>query len=1226
MTTSPQIAEDEILPSETTIYRNAVEQILRDHPSPDVAEYLSQIPFKNGCVVDHASHDMANLLLASVRFGGRYQLGELLHRGDGTVILAAKDYSLQEEYTRLKGRMREREEGMADDGKLVTWAILCNFGKRLGLGERHVKIVLKRIVRSGGTVGGGDEFDDESTLGGSGSLASKTHKSLRSIVEREEEFHDDDDGTKSIELGDVYNETKEESVDISSRAFTEFGRLYGVQDGGVRHVVFKFILRKHHFLREKAARKRLDLEVSDWPVVPILEDYDVDQGRSKDLLFARDLTEKKEAVPFDLGGYKYGIVLPKGERDLKGVWGEERPGILKVREFLSGVGNDIRRLHAQSIIHGNLRLDNIVRLPSSNISLISLSSCYILNNSSNPEYVCGDTHKLSSGYLPPELICKINTTTQKNLLERYEMYWKSVSNDAKDLKLLTPDDIQIISTVLKTLLAREETKKAAEAGNTGSPSPSTSAVLSNLNPAFTNHQEWKELLSLALITISFDDLPHSLTGCKSIQEFAQVWKRLLSNAHLWEKIKPRFTEDQSTAYLIKSFQETAETNDNPSLLPYSRVRASPKLDIWSFGMLTFSLCSHSYPFHVNAESDLIHTSSFERLFKWDKKMAEQLIHNQIDDPLAQDLLLQILLPVDERLGTMDEVLTHPFFGPASTLEAQWILEKHEEQQLMMEETAVIPKMTTETTTRLENTTEKQCKIVFEEEKIVVPTCLIILPYQLTVSADGRLTVPHNHIDTAIRVGKHLLDINKATARLSFWLMMKKNMAGNNGPLFKSRLKDWLKRARTEPGELVAKEIVKAIGCGEEYIPLCREMLEKGDVVSQAKSYIKDPMGAARVAIRQSTELLVKCFAMDMQFLYLVDEYNGVPVLGENERNARQGAGAEDDDDVVYPIPIDPNTRHLQNLFLPFVNISVMTVTAVNGLTSLKRLLGLPASHPIPDSWRDTKPGLVHKLDQPTSVAEFAVLQDVVRKQDQQAMATNNSSRSMNNAANPSSRNVQHNAARRLSGKYDSVRSDVSAWSESTFVEGSEMRQLEVFFREYDPMRMFSGLRRVSDGSNGGSNSTSAAIWTTEDVVRKIQGEVELAGVETKLRELKKELAMQDKIKQEINMLSKQVRVLKRIDHPGGGGGTDDQAMEAPRARPPPDIGRAPPPKARQNDVSNNNPGHKYTQDYTNPNSTFNGRNNGNNNNVETEDEKRMKMRRAQSSKKKKRFRPYFSTC
>ena len=191
-----------------------------------------------------------------------------------------------------------------------------------------------------------------------------------------------------------------------------------------------------------------------------------------------------------------------------------------------------------------------------------------------------------------------------------------------------------------------------------------------------------------------------------------------------------------------------------------------------FGLLIYNLFSGESLFPTDVDENLSDSSAFGQLVNWDKKAAEKVIYARIDDPLAQDLLMHILVPQEDRWHSMNLVMSHPFFGPASSIEAQYILEKHEELQLMMEETVTIQRanMTMDTLRKMDNSTEKQCKILFEEDVIVVPTCLIVLPYELkwNSSMNNLLASPSvespNNAELASSIGKCLLDINKVTVK------------------------------------------------------------------------------------------------------------------------------------------------------------------------------------------------------------------------------------------------------------------------------------------------------------------------------------------------------------------------------------------------------------------------------------------------------------------------------
>ena len=747
----------------------------------------------------------------------------------------------------------------------------------------------------------------------------------------------------------------------------------------------------------------------------------------------------------------------------------------------------------EGVIHGDLKMANVVRFRK-RLALIDLDSAC----SSRPEnpmdrkLMGGSSHKFSSGVLPPEMIEKIDLRSNVQQLYQYEKYWSDVSDDSKDLKLLTPDDIQTITSVVRSLLAKTEAAK-----NMGSSANSLRVNMNEPLAGLEDPQDWKDILSLALITISFEDLPECLSLCKSLDQFSKVWTRLQANHKLWEKVRPQISADGNFAYVVKSFCDSQDPCDERQLdtvldvstLPYDLLKPSQKIDIWAFGVLLFSLCSGGPLFHSSFDGGLKDATSYEKLYKWNKVTADKIMDEKIEDPLAQDLLLKLLVPETERLENMAQVLKHPFFGPPSAIDAQRILERFEERQLIEEETVIINVMTNKSKQKMELATEKFCKIVFEEEKIIIPTSFIVLPYELKWNLSKNCTETPNDLNTvelATKIGKCLLDINITTARLSFWLAMKKNLNKNNGGEFKSKMKAWLIRARKEKTDIVAREMISEIKFPVEYIGICREMLEKGDSISNARAFIKDPMSAARNSIKRSSEELIRLYTYEM--VYLVDEINGMAVIPtESNVNGRN---------ATYPIRVDPKLNYLHHFLIPFMNMTIMSQLAAGGLKGLSRLLGIPESYGVPDSWLTVKAGLVHTRENPSSIAEFSVLQDVLRKQEKQSSTPNTT---------PSS----------------SAASRVETDSEACMQVEGEMNTLETFFRQYDPMRIFCDLHRVCDGKDN-----SPGVWTTKEIVAHMQGEVELASMETRLRLLKKEYSKKMKLKEEIDILTSKVKSLQ----------------------------------------------------------------------------------------------------
>jgi hypothetical protein len=411
---------------------------------------------------------------------------------------------------------------------------------------------------------------------------------------------------------------------------------------------------------------------------------------------------------------------------------------------------------------------------------------------------------------------------------------------------------------------------------------------------------------------------------------------------------------------------------------------------------------------------------------------------------------------------------------------------------------------------------------------------------------------------AIEVGQYLLEINTITAKLSFFLLMKRSLGAGKSQaiVFKTKFKAWTKRAKSESSERASREILKNIGCGKEYADICAAAMAEGE--TQALQFLLDPMTTARKSLKQSTDALMQCYQTS-QNLYLVDEMNGTPVRSEDQ-------GDDDFDELVYPITVDRSSDTLKRLLLPFINIAVMKLTAAEGLSALAKLLGLPKSYGIPESWKSGKAGLVHRPDKPSSIAEFAVLHEVIRRQERAVTPGNLGGLSQKDVAQ----------------------------------SGDEMGRLEDFFRDYDPVRTFADLHRVSDGKEG-----SPAIWTTETEVNRIQSELQLASAEYKLRELKKEWIKRQKMQEEIQSLTQQVERLQ-----GKSGTRQKTSKTGERVS---FAGATKAPSMRMPKSSNTAPSSEPYNVHSDPTSP-----------VIFDPERAAEQR--QTTRKKMRFRPYFGVC
>ena len=504
---------------------------------------------------------------------------------------------------------------------------------------------------------------------------------------------------------------------------------------------------------------------------------------------------------------------------------------------------------------------------------------------------------------------------------------------------------------------------------------------------------------------------------------------------------------------------------------------------------------------------------------------------------------------------MEAVLCHPFFGDHTALEAQQILERYEEQQLLEEETLFFPQMITASRRCLILGVEKQNRIIFEEERLVIPTGIVVLPYELPVSSDASGDWPpelrgtnadipsikkgdDKSLEMAAFIGLNLLEINLATARLAFWLTMRKNLAKNSGSEFKHRLKGWLKRARSEPCIDVAEDILSTIGLGPEFLGVCKEVLEKGDATSHARAYIKNPMGAAKEAIDRSSSALLECYSS--QYVYLLDEYSGSPTVF-----SASTAEYEDPDlSTTYPIEVDPSANLFQPLLLQFMIVTSMASLARNKLQGLARMLGMPPSSAIPEDWLRYQGFLVHRASvKSATIAEFGVLQDCMRKKEHRAIT-----RKLNAARDDggSTGGTSHPTISTTSSFDTSNNNDQ---------KGLLMLQLETFFREYDSSRTFSGLRRVSDGRE----YNGFAMWISDGAVEILESQIPEAVSQKRLKMFQQEQARLMALQKEIKGSSStgtdaNAAPFTEVDHPN-----DQTSEHRPQLEPQVERHRPPPP-------------------------------------------------------------------
>ena len=197
---------------------------------------------------------------------------------------------------------------------------------------------------------------------------------------------------------------------------------------GPREVVIKLMQNKDQWKRECNARTEYNLNPKY--VVSALSNVPSDTEIAHAV--ERGDGGLETIVTKFLGGSKpgnYAIVMIAADRNLHEIFHQEQPEIDAVRVMLRQVFEAVKHLHEKNLMHGDLKMPNIVRFRIDNqLRLIDFdASARIVPMGEEEESFAGD--KTSSALLPPEMIERIETEEQ---LEEFNKYWEGEIDE--DLK------------------------------------------------------------------------------------------------------------------------------------------------------------------------------------------------------------------------------------------------------------------------------------------------------------------------------------------------------------------------------------------------------------------------------------------------------------------------------------------------------------------------------------------------------------------------------------------------------------------------------------------------------------------------------------------------------------------------------------------------------------------------------------------------------------------------
>ena len=216
----------------------------------------------------------------------------------------------------------------------------------------------------------------------------------------------------------------------------------------VKPVVIKFMMHKEQYEREVNQRQTLIDSESQEYVVGILLHSESEELRELwrnnkpvlDLAACHSHSQSGEGGAVkNLFDYKYGIVMEPGNRSLQAIFTAERPDPSFIRTIAKNILNCMQFMHSHNIMHGDIKMLNLVRFQDSKFRLVDLDASARLHqlrchDDGNGTVTVTDGiyagAKFSSACLPPEMIYKFETS---EAIKMFRSYWRKDKTQQTDV-------------------------------------------------------------------------------------------------------------------------------------------------------------------------------------------------------------------------------------------------------------------------------------------------------------------------------------------------------------------------------------------------------------------------------------------------------------------------------------------------------------------------------------------------------------------------------------------------------------------------------------------------------------------------------------------------------------------------------------------------------------------------------------------------------------------------
>lgn len=387
----------------------------------------------------------------------------------------------------------------------------------------------------------------------------------------------------------------------------------------------------------------------------------------------------QELCKWNLRDFIYYIELDRGSRSLKAIVSKETLDNESIRKCAKELVSAVAHMHSRGYSHNDIRPCNFVRrLDNKQLSIIDLTfTCPLAKDSAtslkfrsyfftppessssqNKSYAQASEiespYTWSSGYLSPEV-------AEKNINFDFDRFFGKM-----ELGLGRDPWSMVHSIDIAESSESEKFRRRKKRRNS-----STTSIFSNIAAGDRNSNK-KLLMAFRDVKMGSRRLLPMDRHYSEAPLLAEIrHRRRLSLRRKQEEEAKSSSLDGASASLTTGTVTEIMKSDVTEFVTQIKVPVgSPSLDIWAVGAVLYELLVDAPLFLCSKDDNIIHKSDMKLLVEWsDATKAHKL--SVVADPIARDMLSQLLEKDPAKRPSLSDILTHEYFKLAEPRSQKW---------------------------------------------------------------------------------------------------------------------------------------------------------------------------------------------------------------------------------------------------------------------------------------------------------------------------------------------------------------------------------------------------------------------------------------------------------------------------------------------------------------------------------------------------------------------------